>query len=63
MFLLEPFPPLGVLYHCITREYLSTDFLTISQGCFFSVFCIWRGICYGIEHMILFCYNYNIDVT
>ena len=60
----NPFP--GFCATALVRHYVSTHFLVTSQGWFFSVFFffgIWRSIRYSLEHVTVFCYSYNIDVT
>ena len=60
----NPFP--GFCATALVRHYVSTHFLVTSQGRFFSVFFffgIWRSIRYSLEHVTVFCYSYNIDVT
>ena len=57
----NPFP--GFCATALVGHYVSTHFLVTSQfGCLV-VFCIWRSIRYSLEHVTVFCYSYNIDVT
>ena len=66
----NPFP--GFCANALVGHYVSTHFLVTSQGWFFSFFFfflggggagIWRSIRYSPEHVTVFCYSYNIDVT
>ena len=52
----------GFCATALVGHYVSTHFLVTSQRVVF-FFGICRSIRYSLEHVTVFCYSYNIDVT